>query len=311
MKPLVFSISSDYVRAQILLPTLFFLLLYIFQWFTIITSLNCCKAIITSINYCKWLDYWLDYWYDKVVTPCVEKVFDNILKVYESENKKEKAYVVFKCYKSPRFYISWLFIILTNLAGIAFVQFWNDFLLEESNICSTNPTLACFSATPSTYQQKLDCSNMSYLEENNITAVVCYKFVYQLGQATGSAVGIVSTSVIIVYLIQVVLLKISHCCKGCITVYGCITMILIQLTVALSIVGVTTVLYILQTSSSTSFDTWSPAVKTFGIGYTFATATVFFPSCAFKNINDSEIKINDGGVPSNDSEINDGYTPIP
>ena len=305
MQPLVSSINNDYVRAQTLPPALLFIFLYIFQWFTIITFFKC----LTSINCCKWLDCWIDFWHDKVITPCVEKVFDNILKVHESENEKEKAYVVFKYYKSPRFYISWLFIILTNLAGIAFVQFWNDFLLEESYICSNNPTLACFSASPSTYQQKLDCSNMSYLEENNITSVVCYKYVFSLGQATGSAVGIVSTSVIIVCLIQVLLLKILDCCKGRDCCTGCFTMMVIQLAVALLIVGATIGLYNLQTSSSTSFDNWSPFVKTFGIGYTFATATVFFPSCTFKNINDP--KINDEGTPFNDSEKNDGYTPIP
>lgn len=268
MLPVVYSKSIEYVAVQTSPPGLFFLFLFICQCLTIITSVNCCK--------------WLDCWHDKVVTRCVTKVFDNILKVYESENEKEKAYVVFKYYKSPRFYISWLFLILTNLAGIAFVQFWNDFLLEESNICSTNPTLACFSATHSTYQQKLDCSNMSYLEENNITAVVCYKFVYQLGHATGSAVGVVSISVIITYFIQAGLLKIKERCKVLIT-------ILIQLTVALLIVGATIALYILQTSSSTNFDWWSPFVKTVGIGQTFVTATIYFPWCAFKKIDDSQI----------------------
>lgn len=206
------------------------------------------RTIITSINCCKWLVHRIDRWHDKFVTPCVEKVFDNILKVHESENEKEKAYVVFKCYKSPRFYITWLFIILTNLAGIAFVQFWNYFLLEESYICSNNPTLACFSASPSTYQQKLDCSNMSYLEENNITTVVCYKFVFRLGRATGSAVGIVSTSVIIMCLIQLLLLKIWDHCKGRDCFKGCITMFLIKLVVALLIMTHSVVLYIFQTS---------------------------------------------------------------
>lgn len=130
---------------------------------------------------------------------------------------------------------------------------------------------------------------MSYLEENNITAVVCYKFVYQLGQATGSAVGIVSISAIIIYCIQAGLLKIKDYCKVLIT-------IVIQLTVALLIVGATTALYILQTSSSTNFDLWSPFVKTVGIGYTFVTATILFPWCAFKKIDNSQINT---------------YTPIP
>ena len=160
---------------------------------------------ISCVNYPRAANCWNDH----IVTPSVEQVFDGIFRVYESKDKTEKAYIVFKHYKSSPFYTMWLFFLLLSLAAIAFTQFWNDFLLEESYTCSTNPTLACFSGSHSTYEEKLDCSNMSYLEENNITSVVCYKFVYQLGHATGAAVG-VALQLSLLNLLQ---LRREACCR--------------------------------------------------------------------------------------------------
>ena len=161
MEPLVFSRSSDYEYFKILLPCVAIFVLVCIQWLTFCMFINRIKYPRAG-----------NCWHDHIVTPCVEQVFDGIFKVYESKDKTEKAYIVFKHYKSSPFYTMWLFFLLLSLAAIAFTQFWNDFLLEESYTCSTNPTLACFSASPSTYEDKstyyedkLDCSNMSYLEE--------------------------------------------------------------------------------------------------------------------------------------------------
>ena len=103
MLPVVYSSSSDYIAVQVLLPSIVLLVLLFF--FLFLTTITC--FFRRKLR---------DSWYDNVATPCVKKVFGDILKVYESENE-EKVYVVFKCYKSPQFYINWLFLILLNLAG--------------------------------------------------------------------------------------------------------------------------------------------------------------------------------------------------
>ena len=274
MDPLVFSRSSDYEYVKMLLPCVVMFVLVCIQ------LLNFC-IIINCVNYPRAGNCW----YDHIVTPCVEQVFDDIFKNYESKDKTEKAYIVFKHYKSSPFYTMWLFFLLLSLAGIAFIQFWNDFLLKEPYTCSTNPTLACFSASPSTYEEKLNCSNMSYLEENNITSVVCYKFVYQLGHATGSAVGVVTMNALIMCFKQFGLLHLSRCCKAPIT-------IAIQFAAGLLIIGATTVLYILQLLSSTSLDSWYPFIRTYFNGYIIAASALSFPWLSFKKIDDDEANTN-------------------
>ena len=270
MEPLVFSRSSDYEYVKMLLPCVVMFVLVCIQLLTFCMFIN--RVKYPSADNC---------WNDHIVTPCVEQVFDDIFKVYESKGKTEKAYIVFKHYKSSPFYTMWLFFLLLSLAAIAFIQFWNDFLLEESYTCSTNPTLACFSASPSTYEEKLDCSNMSYLEENNITAVVCFKFVYQLGHAAGAAVGVVTMNALIMCFIQFGLLHLSQCCKAPIT-------IAIQFAAALLTIGATTVLYLLQQSYSTSLHSWYPFIRTYFNGYIIAVATLSFPWFSFKKINDDD-----------------------
>ena len=62
-----------------------------------------------------------------------------------------------------------------------------------------------------TINQPLDCHNMSYLQENNINSIICYRYVFRVGSATGSALGTVTTTVIFLLVITWILLK---CSKG-------------------------------------------------------------------------------------------------
>ena len=57
---------------------------------------------------------------------------------------------------------------------------------------------------------QLDCSNTSYLKNNEIDSVVYFNFVFSLGSATGSALGTISTIVLIICPIQLILLKVSN-----------------------------------------------------------------------------------------------------
>lgn len=88
MEPLVFSRSSDYEYVKMLLPCVVMFVLVCIQWLTF-----CMFIKYPSAGNC---------WRDHIVTPCVEQVFDDIFKVYESKDKTEKAYMVFKHYKSAK-----------------------------------------------------------------------------------------------------------------------------------------------------------------------------------------------------------------
>ena len=88
----------------------------------------------------------------------------------------------------------------------------DEFLIEESYICSsTDPRLHCFSTSTN---QKLNFRNLSAFEDNE-TFVTCYKYVFNTGHAAASAIGIISATGLIIYIIGLVSLKlfngISYC----------------------------------------------------------------------------------------------------
>ena len=57
----------------------------------------------------------------------------------------------------------------------------------------------------STYQE-VNCLNTSQLEE--ATSIICYKYVFNLGHAAASAIGIISATGLIIYIICIVFLKV-------------------------------------------------------------------------------------------------------
>ena len=137
----------------------------------------------------------------------VEHVFSVMLKSYIDKDGN-KVYTILN-YKVPRIYIFGLFIMVLNLLEVAPMQFWDDFLFEETHGCTTDQTLNCFPKHPNKTTQRLDWSNTSYLEDNNITSVICYRLVFSLGAAIGSALGIVTTTALIIYFLTLLVHKVS------------------------------------------------------------------------------------------------------
>ena len=112
------------------------------------------------------------------------------------------------------------------MVAVAAVEFCDDFFIE-SHGCSTRGLICCYN-TDLWSGQYINCSN----NDNNYSEITCYRFVSKLGNATGSALGVVTTTALIVYLITIVLLKVSNGKRGS-KHRKCCT-ITIQISVALS-----------------------------------------------------------------------------
>ena len=190
-----------------------------------------------------------------------------------------------------------LSVTVFNLTGVALVQFWEYFLFEESHTCSTDPNLGCFPSNPNLTTPHLDCSNTSYLEDNNITSIICYRFAYKLGTATGSALGIVTTTALIMSIITIILLKIS---KGNseyeTTLKRKLCTLFIQISLAMLILAATILLSVLQTGANSSgtkiYIIW---MKNIYICYMIAyNNSLFFLWCLFEK---KEEKDNDEHEP--------------
>ena len=141
---------------------------------------------------------WNKQWLQNKVDAVVERVFDRILTKHGSE-EEGNVYTVMN-YKAPHSYTNLLFLTFIILIISAIVQFWDDFLLEESYECSTETLVCCYSGS-----SKFDCSNAT---DKNNNPVICLKFVLKLGTATGSTLGIIGTIVLTIFAITWCLLKI-------------------------------------------------------------------------------------------------------
>ena len=125
------------------------------------------------------------------------------------------------------------------------------------------------------------------MEKNNITSFSCYRFVFKLGPATGSAVGIVTTTAFIIkYIVPLILLKLSKGTKGSIC-RKCLT-ITIQVTLALVATLLTSLMVYLRYSISYSPLDLLNAIRYLPIGYIIASNIIFIPWCKFKKIESDE-----------------------
>ena len=138
----------------------------------------------------------------------IEQVFSTMLNT-NTDRAGKKVYTILNYQVPERYKVLMLAVVLT-LMGVAWVVFWDRFLFEKSHICSTDPDLACFPANPNMSTPRLDCSDTSYLEDNNITSIICYRFVYILGTSIGTALGIVVTTALVIIIINLLLLKLSN-----------------------------------------------------------------------------------------------------
>ena len=144
-------------------------------------------------------------WIQCITDAIVEIAFGRILKKHSNQEERN-VYNVLK-YKAPPNYTNILFLTLIYLIVSVLAQFWDDFLLQESFECTTDRSTCCFGYNQNFQFLPLDCSNTTYLK--NITSIICYKFVFELGTATGSSLGIFTSSVVSLSVITWCLLKVS------------------------------------------------------------------------------------------------------
>ena len=144
-----------------------------------------------------------EYW--NKISPVIKLVFSNFLKNPNSDGKKEKFIVL--GYEASLKEMHWLFYILVQASLLAIAQFWDDFLLVVSSSCSADSIQNCFYTTDSLLPyQGLNCSNTSQVEE--ATFIVCYQYVFNIGQAAASAIGTISATGLIIYAVCIVFLKV-------------------------------------------------------------------------------------------------------
>ena len=76
-------------------------------------------------------------------------VFAKFLKKKPDRNNEEegekKVFIIFGHEASLK-EMRWLFVILVQATLLAFAEFWDEFLLEETYACSTHPRVHCFSS---------------------------------------------------------------------------------------------------------------------------------------------------------------------
>ena len=157
----------------------------------------------------------LGKWYLNKTLAVTQLAFGSFLKKNhnhnnEEENQEEKVFTVFGHEASLK-EMRWLFIILVQATLLAFAQFCDEFLLEESYSCSTHPNVHCFSSdffSPifsfiSLSGQPTNCSDIDKSDE-----IVCYKYVFNTGHAAASAIGIISATGLIIYIVCLVFLKV-------------------------------------------------------------------------------------------------------
>ena len=144
-------------------------------------------------------------------------------------------------------------------------------------MCSAEPSLDCFSTNS---YNKLNCSSISDVEE--LTTVICYKFVFHVGRATGSAIGTITATSITIYLIILLLLKISggktssYRRKWFTAVVQYIFVILVSI--------VTVVLGVSQSlTSSTPLAGLNSCVETTTVGLIVSSSIAFFPWMIFRD----------------------------
>ena len=220
----------------------------------------------------------------------IEVVFSKFLKNRNPANREEEKLFIVLGYEANLKDMHWLFIILVQASLLAFAQFWDDFLLETSSSCSADSDLHCFytSALNTTNSmsnttdsmlpyQGLNCSNTSQVEE--AASIICYKYVFNIGHAAASAIGIISATGLIIYTICVVFLKMLDGAR-----WRKLAKVIAVLQV-LIFCGVLLELQFTHTHPATGIlGTMSASYKTLSMGFIIVFSVSFFPVESFKKI---------------------------
>ena len=217
-----------------------------------------------------------EYW--NKISPVIKLVFSNFLKKPNSEGEEEKFVVL--GYEASLKEMHWLFYILVQASLLAIAQFWDDFLLEVSSSCSTDSNLHCFYTTDSQLPyQNLNCSNTSQVEE--AASIVCYQYVFNIGRAAASAIGIMSATGLIIYAVCIVFLKVldgARLSKQSIRYAKVVAVV--EVLIFFFVLGGLQVTF--ATRATDTFGKINLFLKTQGIGVLIASSILLFPVDKFR-----------------------------
>ena len=215
----------------------------------------------------------------------IERVFDRILNKHCIQGER-KVYKVLE-YKAPHIYNILLFATFVGLIISAISEFWNQFLFEKSNICTNDIYTCCYDANQ-VYPQRLDCSNSSYLKTNNVTSIICYKFAFRLGRATGSTLGLVTSCVLGLLIITWCLLKISKGTRA--TIWRGVLTIMFQIYVLLLVVVVTWLIlhYRITSHGGAIYGVLGNNIMIGFVSVVLFNYIVFFPWWKFEKIRENQ-----------------------
>ena len=212
----------------------------------------------------------------------IKQVFSTLLNKYIDKSGKQICTIL--NYKVPERYKVMMLAMMFSMTGTGGVIFWDIYLFEDSYICSTDPDLACFPAYPNISTPRLDCSNMHFLEDNNITSVICYRLVYKLGQATGGALGTIAMNALFIVVITLLLLKVSSGSES--SKRRAVLTIAIQITIVVITLVITVSIRFLPTPITSTLEKRILLVMANGsFYYTILYSTVLFPWWSFRKTN--------------------------
>ena len=221
----------------------------------------------------------------------IKLVFSTMLNKHRDRNGK--TFYTILDYKVPKRYKVMMLATALSLIGVAGGLFWHQFIFENSHIiCSTDADLACFPAQPNLTTPRLDCSDTSYLEEQNITSVICYRYAYNLGKAVGAALGLTAVNVLFTIIINLLLLKVSNGSEW--TKCRAVLTVAIQLTtVTILAASIALLSYLILKSKSETIQLVIGITIHICLLYTLVYSTVLFPWWSFKNIKNIEEEQNE------------------
>ena len=215
----------------------------------------------------------------------LEHVFNTTLNKH-TDRSGQKVYTILN-YEVPDRYKIFMLAMVLSVIGYTGVVFWDSFFFEKSHICSTDPGLACFPKYPNMTTPRLDCSNTSCLEDNNITSIICYRHAFRLSTATGSALGLVASYALYITIINLLILKVSNGSGW--NKHRAVLTVVIQITIVTVTVSATIVIYYYLTTIYYTYEKQVIMIITNGfLTFTIAYNIVLFPWWSFKKVKGDE-----------------------
>ena len=220
------------------------------------------------------------------INSIVQTVFDKFLEksTCACTCSGERFYTV-SGYKAPQCYTTVLFLVLLLLIPTAILQFCDLFFFEQALGCTVN-NLACCYDKEQKIPQRLNCSNTSYLEDNNITSVICYRFTLRPGISIGSALGIISLIGFFISIVNVVLLKCSNGNKTICWRAACT--LVIQFVAVLIALGVTIGMCVYYQKHTHPIKAKFRITQVYPAGITLIIYILIFPWWQFEKLGDKK-----------------------